>query len=52
LAIFVRDFSQQNSQEITLAHIKDSLSLLDINENDLEEMDKGTTQGTKITELR
>jgi Holliday junction DNA helicase RuvB len=40
LLFFVRDYSQQNSKEITLAHAKEALSLLDIDEHGLDEMDK------------
>ncbi|MDR2372256.1 MAG: Holliday junction branch migration DNA helicase RuvB [Puniceicoccales bacterium] len=40
LLFFVRDYSQQNSQEITLAHAQEALSLLDIDEHGLDEMDK------------
>ncbi|MDR1591158.1 MAG: Holliday junction branch migration DNA helicase RuvB [Puniceicoccales bacterium] len=40
LLFFVRDYSQQNSKEITLVHAQEALSLLDINEHGLDEMDK------------
>ncbi|MDR0740289.1 MAG: Holliday junction branch migration DNA helicase RuvB [Puniceicoccales bacterium] len=40
LLFFVRDYSQQNSQEITLVHAQKALSLLDIDEHGLDEMDK------------
>jgi Holliday junction DNA helicase RuvB len=40
LLFFVRDYSQQNSKEITLIHAREALSLLDIDEHGLDEMDK------------
>ncbi|MDR0590896.1 MAG: Holliday junction branch migration DNA helicase RuvB [Puniceicoccales bacterium] len=40
LLFFVRDFSQQDSSGITLAHAKEALQLLDIDEHGLDEMDK------------
>jgi Holliday junction DNA helicase RuvB len=40
LLFFIRDFSQQSSSGITLAHAKEALQLLDIDEHGLDEMDK------------
>jgi Holliday junction DNA helicase RuvB len=40
LLFFVRDYSQQDSKEITLVHAQKALSLLDIDEHGLDEMDK------------
>jgi Holliday junction DNA helicase RuvB len=40
LLFFVRDYSQQNATAISLNHAKEALSLLDIDENGLDEMDK------------
>jgi Holliday junction DNA helicase RuvB len=41
LLFFVRDFSQQHLQsEVTLVHVQEALSLLDIDEHGLDEMDK------------
>ncbi|MDR1906901.1 MAG: Holliday junction branch migration DNA helicase RuvB [Puniceicoccales bacterium] len=40
LLFFVRDFSQQSAEEIMLAHAQEALSLLEIDENGLDEMDK------------